>query len=148
MERDNVNSPSPKAHGRFSFTSRSSVQKIVGPEMSLGISRQNTRRKIKHWMDNQHLTRWQGLSSTKRQAQELILDPSPTAETRLLSSNKTQSTVITDLTGHNTLRRHLHLMELTNSPLCRRHGAEDETSAHILCECEAVAALRHVYLGH
>jgi len=32
--------------------------------------------------------------------------------------------------------------------LCRRDGTEDETSAHILCECEAVAALRHVYLGH
>jgi len=31
--------------------------------------------------------------------------------------------------------------------LCRRCGAEDETSAHTLCECEALAALRHVYLG-
>jgi len=39
-------------------------------------------------------------------------------------------------------------MELTKSPLCRRRGAEDETSAHILCEHEAVAALRHVYLGY
>jgi len=35
-------------------------------------------------------------------------------------------------------------MGLTNSPLCWRCGAEDETSAHILCECEAVASLRHV----
>jgi len=24
---------------------------------------------------------------------------------------------------------------------------EDETSAHILCECEALASLRHAYLG-
>ena len=38
-------------------------------------------------------------------------------------------------------------MGLSDSPLCRRCGAEDETSAHILCECEAVASLRHVYLG-
>jgi len=36
------------------------------------------------------------------------------------------------LTGHNTLRRHLHLMWLSSSPVCRRCGAEDETSAHIL----------------
>ena len=50
-------------------------------------------------------------------------------------------------TGHNTLRRHLHLLWLTNSPLCRRCGAEEETSTHILCECAALAALRHVYLG-
>jgi hypothetical protein len=50
------------------------------------------------------------------------------------------------LTGHNTLRRHLHLMGLTNSPLCRRCGAADENLAHICCECEALASLRRVYL--
>jgi ribonuclease HI len=32
-----------------------SVQKFVGPETFLGVSRQNIRRKIKCWMDNQHL---------------------------------------------------------------------------------------------
>jgi len=31
-------------------------------------------------------------------------------------------------------------MGLSDSPLCRRCGTEDETLAHILCECE-------VYLG-
>jgi len=38
-------------------------------------------------------------------------------------------------------------MGVSESPLCKRCGAEDETSAHILCECEALASLRHVYLG-
>jgi hypothetical protein len=38
-------------------------------------------------------------------------------------------------------------MGLSDVPLCRRRGAEDETSAHILCECEALASLRHAYLG-
>jgi len=37
-------------------------------------------------------------------------------------------------------------MGLSDSPLCRRCGA-DETSPHILCECEALASLRHVHLG-
>ena len=41
----------------------------------------------------------------------------------------------------------LHLMWLSDSSLCRRCGAVDETSAHIFCECEALASLRHVYLG-
>jgi hypothetical protein len=40
-----------------------------------------------------------------------------------------------------------HLTRLSDSPLCRRCGAEDETSAHIVGECEALASLRHVYLG-
>ena len=89
-----------------------------------------------------------GLSGTQRQARELISGPSPAAKTGLLSFNRTQSRVVIGLlTGHNTLRRHLHLMGLTNNPLCRRCGAENETSAHILCECEALASLRHVYLG-
>jgi hypothetical protein len=38
-------------------------------------------------------------------------------------------------------------MGLTNSPLCRRCGAGDETSAHILCECEVLASLKYAYLG-
>jgi predicted amidophosphoribosyltransferase len=51
------------------------------------------------------------------------------------------------LTKHNTLRRHLHLTGLIDSTLCRKCGADDETSAHILCWCEALASLRHVYFG-
>ena len=38
-------------------------------------------------------------------------------------------------------------MELTNIPLRRRCGEEAETLAHILCEHEALASLRHAYLG-
>ena len=31
---------------------------------------------------------------------------------------------------------------------CRKCGAEDDTSAHIVCKCEALASIRHVYLGY
>jgi hypothetical protein len=51
------------------------------------------------------------------------------------------------LTGYNTLCRHLHLMGLIVSPLCRKCGAEDETSAHILCRCDALASIMHAHLG-
>ena len=65
-----------------------------------------------------------------------------------MSFNKTQSRVVTGLlTGHNTLRRDLYLLGLLDSPLCRRCGVKEETSAHILCECEALASLRHTHLG-
>jgi Mn-containing catalase len=30
------------------------------------ISRQNTRKNIKHWIDNQHMAMWQGLNSTQK----------------------------------------------------------------------------------
>jgi hypothetical protein len=42
--------------------------------------------------------------------------------------------------------KHLHLMGLKDSPLCRKCGAEDETSAHIFCRCEALATIRHAHL--
>ena len=38
-------------------------------------------------------------------------------------------------------------MGLTSIPLCGRCGAEDETSVHILSECEGLGSLRHTYLG-
>jgi hypothetical protein len=38
-------------------------------------------------------------------------------------------------------------MGLTDSPFFRRCEAEEETSAHALCECEALATLRHAYMG-
>jgi hypothetical protein len=37
-------------------------------------------------------------------------------------------------------------MGLRNNPACRKCGTEEETSVHILGECEALASLRHMYL--
>ena len=65
-----------------------------------------------------------------------------------MTLSRIQSRAVTGLlTGHNTLRRHLYLLGLTNSPLCRWCEAGEETSAHVLCECEALVSRRHVYLG-
>jgi len=125
-----------------------SAQRPVGPEPFLGVSRQNIGRKMKRWMDKQHLPLWRGPCSTQRQARELILGPDLAMGARLLSFNRTQSRVVIGLlTGHNTLRRHLHIMGLGNDSICRKCGTEEETSVHILCECEALASLRHAYLG-
>ena len=44
------------------------------------------------------------------------------------------------------MRRHLYVMGLFNNPICRKCGTEEETSVHILCECEALASLRCTYL--
>jgi len=124
------------------------AQRFVGPEPVLGVSRQNIRRKMKCWIENKHLALWPGPCSTRRQARELISGPDLAMGPRLLSFNRTQTRVVTGLlTGHNTLRRHLHIMGLCNDPMCRKCGTEEETSVHILCECEALASLRHAYLG-
>jgi hypothetical protein len=38
-------------------------------------------------------------------------------------------------------------MGLSNNPTCRKCGTEEETSVHILCECETLASLMYTYLG-
>jgi hypothetical protein len=125
-----------------------SVQRFVGPEPFLEVSRQNIRRKKKYWMEKQHLVLLCGPCGTQRQARELISGPDVATKAQLLSFNGTQSRVVIGLlTGHNTLRRHLYVMELSNNPTCRKCGTEEETSVHILCGGEALALLRYTYLG-
>jgi len=38
-------------------------------------------------------------------------------------------------------------MGLNNNPACRKCGTEEENSVHILCECGALASLRHTHRG-
>jgi hypothetical protein len=103
---------------------------------------------LKGWMPKQHLELWREPCGTQRQARELISGPNLSIGARLLSFNRTQSRVVIGLlTGHNTLWRHLHVMGLSNYPTCRKCGTEEETSVHVLCECEALVSLRHRYLG-
>jgi len=78
----------------------------------------------------------------------LIQGPILATKAQLLSFNRTQSRVVTGLlTGHNTLKRHLYVMGLSNNPACRKCGFEEENSVHILCQCEALASFRHTHLG-
>ena len=91
---------------------------------------------------------WRGPCSTQRQTREFISGPDLAARVRLLFFNRTQSEdVIGIRTEHNTLRRHLYMVGLSYNLICRRCGTEKETSVHVLCECEALATLRHSYLG-
>jgi hypothetical protein len=85
--------------------------------------KQNILRKIKFWVDNQHMATWYGLSSNQGQIRKLISGPTPTTKSRLLSFSRTHSRVVIGLlTGHNTLGRHLYLVGLIKSLLCRRCG--------------------------
>jgi len=122
--------------------------RFLGPEPALGVSRQDLQIRLGRWLVNQHRARWQGLGNTRRQAHEFISGPSLGTRAKFMTFNRTQSRAVTGLlTVHNTLRRHLHLLGLLDSPLCRKCGVGEETSAHILCECEILASLRHAHLG-
>ena len=53
------------------------VQRFAGPELFLGVFRQNIRKKMKPWMEKQHLALWHCPCSTQRQARGFILGPWP-----------------------------------------------------------------------
>ena len=110
-----------------------SALRFLGPEPVLGVSRRDLRQKLCHWLVSQHRAQWQGLGNTQKQAREFIPGPSLGTRARFLTFNRTQARVVTGLlTGHNTLRRHLHLLGLLDSLLCRKCGKKEETLAHIM----------------
>jgi len=117
--------------------------------VALGVSRRDLQKRLSRWLANQHGAQWRGLGDTQRQAQDLILGPSLGTRAKFMTFNRIQSRAnIGLLMGHNTLWRHLYLLGLHDSPLCRKCGVAEETSAYILCECESLASFRHVYLGY
>ena len=63
-----------------------------------------------------------------------------------MTFNRIQSRSVAGLlTSHNAVWRHLYILGLPDSTLCGNCGVEEETSAYILCECEALVSLRHAY---
>jgi len=80
------------------------------------------------------------LPAFQNQLLHLCHTPGPNLTTRaqLLSFNRTQSRVVIDLTGHNTLQEHLYVMGLSNNPICRKCGTEEKTSVHISLSCARV----------
>jgi hypothetical protein len=98
-----------------------SAMGLLGPKPALGVSRCDIRRKLRCWLISQHQAIWRDLDNILRQARELISGPCLGTRNKLLSFNRNQSRVVTGLlTGHNTLCRHLHLMGILDSPLCRK----------------------------
>jgi len=118
-----------------------------GPEPVLGASRCDLQRTLRHWMTKQHGAQWRGLGDTQRKPRGLISGPSLGTRAKFMTFNKIQSRAFIGLlTGHNTLRRHLYLLVMHDSTLCRKCEVGEETSTHIQCECESLASFRNACL--
>lgn len=129
------------------LTREGSVHQFVGLQPTLGISKQNIRQRINSLLCDQHIHLWKSLTSTQRQAWELISDPNLTAKIRLLSFNRMQSRVVTGLlTWHKTtLRRNFYLMGLIDSP-CVGSVGQKKKPQHTLCKYGALITLKHDYV--
>jgi hypothetical protein len=82
-------------------------------------------------------------TSRMRQLKLFIGRPSDKLSSDLKALDREKCSIVTGLlTGHCTLRWHLHITTgLLESVMCRKCGQE-EPSCHILCQCPALARHR------
>ncbi|XP_046145450.1 uncharacterized protein LOC123988743 [Osmia bicornis bicornis] len=122
-------------------TLESPVQQIVGVPFVLG------KKHIKENLERQHLASWTEETGC-RQAKLLIQQPSVGRTNELVAMSRAKiRTCIGLLTGHTTLRAHLHKLGLAEQINCRLCGEEKEDSIHILCRCPVLALKRYRIWG-
>ncbi len=98
---------------------------------------------MKMWANQTHLQYWRNRQDCLMM-KEFGLELNPTASHYLLGLSKQNLRLIVGvLTGHNTLNKHLHRMNLSRSSFCSMCGLDSaETSAHFLCVCPAYTRIR------
>lgn len=121
---------------------------FVGPEPAVGISRDTCKLEIRNWLEKEHLEKWKGTFALNH-SKLFIKHPSKERKANELLSygRSTLKTIIETITGHCSLRKHLHTMGKTPEPDCRKCGWEDETGFHVLCDCPAIMAIRNRIFG-
>jgi hypothetical protein len=120
---------------------KGSGDQFTGPEPVLGISTRCIRQGVIDWMTKKHQMRWKSISGSQCQAHR-------GKKTVLLSLSRMKIRSVAGLfTGHNTLRRHLHVKGLVADPAGRFCGLEEESSNHVLCYSEALATCRVFSIG-
>jgi hypothetical protein len=98
-------------------------------------------------MKRDHQRLWDSTTGLK-QAKGLIFGPSAKRTKDMLRLNRDQLRWIVGLlTGHCHLKGHFFKIGLTDDPTCERCLEEDESTTHILCDCEAIGNLRFHHLG-
>jgi predicted Zn-ribbon and HTH transcriptional regulator len=74
--------------------------------------------------------------------------PLPNRAIELLAMNKSRlRAAVGLLTGHTSLRAHLHKLGYTEGQQCRLCGYEKEDTVHVVCDCPVLACKRYRILG-
>ena len=123
-----------------------SARQFIGPEPFLGTSTCAIKGELKKWEMQELATLWQQ-SQGCRQAKQFIL-PNLTVARKLLLLPRSELRIITGLlTGHCPALYHLKNIGKVTSDVCRFCNSEQESSAHLLCFCGALAPPRRNFFG-
>ena len=104
---------------------------------------------LEKWLKRMALKRWQE-ETGMRQAKLLVGErPSESWLKELGRFNRRRLRLAVGwLTGHWRVNYHLSKMGLSRSADCRWCQEEEETTEHLLCECQAWSEIRHKVLGY
>ena len=109
---------------------------LNGPEPATGICDIVINAEIDRWVAKKHAEAWNNAPGCR------------TAKTfTRIQRWRVTKTVVGIITGHGTLRKHRHTMEVERDSTCRFCGKEDETSLHVIFGCPALVESRRLYLG-
>jgi hypothetical protein len=115
---------------------------FIGPEPACGIIIGVVKKAVMDWMNRNHKKHWESITRFR-----LIIGPSARRTKDLLTLNRDQLRWVVELfTGHCHLKGHLFKLGLTYDLICERCLEEDESAAHIPCDCEAIAYLRFCHM--
>lgn len=120
---------------------------FIGPEPYFGISPCRARALFEAWAKEEHEKRWHGINTSCKHTKTLF----PTTKTGLtkeilqLGRNNVRL-LVSVLTGHNILNKHMHTIGINANPMCRC-GLEEETGIHFLCVCPLYFSSRLMKLG-
>ncbi len=119
----------------------------IGPEPFLPLSLSRFKSKIGDWVGKRKQIEWKVCE--KYGTSQLCLEGPTDRYVQFISKldRKHCTMLIGLLTGHINLQYMLHKMRRAKTTLCRRYGAEKETSVHILCECPVLEKVRMQTLG-
>jgi hypothetical protein len=116
-----------KAYGRLA----------LDPKPVIPFSPCTGRIKIKEWPTEKYLEYWAATPGT-RESKLFIEEPSERLSRAILALNRERCTLVTGLvTGHCTLRWHLHFTSLSDNSIGKCEQ-EEEFSHHILCQHPAL----------
>jgi hypothetical protein len=117
---------------------------LIVPEPTCDISAGT----VRDWTNRDHKKYCESLTGL-RQAEGFLRGPSVRRTKELLKLNRNQFWWVTGLlAGHYHRKGRLFKMGLMDSPICERCQEKDESTTHILCDCEAIAYLRFCNLCH
>lgn len=130
-----------------SLAKEGATMKLYGPAPFFPITDRKYRQVCKKWTDDDMRQRWQntiGCSHTKI----FIESPDPKLTNQLLELSKAKvCSIVSLITGHIGLNKHLKVLGIRDDPDCDRCGGGMETAAHFLCECPGYNNMRKDIFG-